>query len=87
MDVFKEWWGAFMALIGLGVWLVRLEGSSKSALREILRLEKRFEDERMRIYKQMESDRQATTASRQETSDMLREMRSDIKRLLERNRA
>lgn len=75
MDVIKEWWGAIMAMTGLGVWLVRLEGSSKTALREISRLEK-----------QMETDREATRANRQEQNDMLREMRGDIKRLLERNR-
>lgn len=75
MDVIKEWWGAIMAVTGLGVWLVRLEGSSKTALREISRLEK-----------QMERDREATRANRQEQNDMLREMRGDIKRLLERGR-
>lgn len=75
MDVIKEWWGAIMAVTGLGVWLVRLENSSKTALREVARLEK-----------QMETDREATRANRQEQNDMLREMRGDIKRLLERNR-
>ena len=75
MDVIKEWWGAIMAVTGLGVWLVRLENSSKTALREVARLEK-----------QMEADRAATQANRQEQNDMLREMRGDIKRLLERSR-
>jgi len=75
MDVIKEWWGAIMAATGLGVWLVRLENSSKTALREVARLEK-----------QMEADRTATQANRQEQNDMLREMRGDIKRLLERSR-
>jgi len=75
MDVIKEWWGAILAVTGLGVWLVRLEGSSKTALREVARLEK-----------QMEADRTATQANRQEQNDMLREMRGDIKRLLERSR-
>lgn len=75
MDIIKEWWGAIMAVTGLGVWLVRLENSSKTALREVARLEK-----------QMEADRAATQANRQEQNDMLREMRGDIKRLLERSR-
>lgn len=75
MDAIKEWWGAIMAVTGLGVWLVRLENSSKTALREVARLEK-----------QMEADRAATRANRQEQNDMLREMRGDIKRLLERSR-
>lgn len=75
MDVLKEWWGAFMAIIGLGVWLVRLEASSKTALREIERLDNLIE-----------RDRVATLEARKEQNEMLREMRSDIKRLLERNR-
>lgn len=75
MDVLKEWWGAFMAIIGLGVWLVRLEASSKTALREIERLDNLIE-----------RDRLATLEARKEQNEMLREMRSDIKRLLERNR-
>ena len=36
MDTIREWWGAIMAATGLGIWLVRLEGSSKTALRECL---------------------------------------------------
>ncbi len=75
MDVLKEWWGAFMAIIGLGVWLVRLEASSKTALREIERLDNLIE-----------RDRAATLEARKEQNEMLREMRSDIKRLLERGR-
>lgn len=35
MDSIREWWGAIMAATGLGVWLVRLEGASKTALREM----------------------------------------------------
>ena len=75
MDVIKEWWGAIMAATGLGVWLVRLEGSSKTALREVARLEKQIDD-----------DRKIAFENRKEQNDMLREMRADIKRLLERNR-
>ena len=40
MDSIREWWGAIMAAAGLGVWLIRLEGASKTALREVERLEK-----------------------------------------------
>lgn len=75
MDILKEWWGAFMAIVGLGVWLVRLEASSKTALREIERLDNLIE-----------RDRVATLEARKEQNEMLREMRSDIKRLLERGR-
>lgn len=73
MDTIRDWWGAIMAATGLGVWLVRLEGSSKTAHRELARLEK-----------QMETDRRSASENRQEQNDMLREMRADIKRILER---
>ena len=75
MDILTEWWGAIMAIVALGVWLVRLEASSKTALREIERLDNLIE-----------RDRAATLEARKEQNEMLREMRSDIKRLLERGR-
>lgn len=65
-----------MAATGLGVWLIRLEGISKTALREVERLEK-----------QLEADRKTSSETRREQNDMLREMRVDIKRLLERSSA
>ena len=74
MDSIRKWWGAIMAATGLGIWLVRLEGSSKTALREIARLEK-----------QLDADRKAISETRKEQNEMLREMRADIRRLLERS--
>lgn len=73
MELIKEWWAFLMALVGLGIWLVRLEGSTKMALREIERIDR-----------QIEKDRAATLEARREQNEMLREMRADIKRLLER---
>ena len=74
MDTIREWWGAIMAATGLGVWLIRLEGASKTALREVERLEK-----------QLDADRRSISETRREQNEMLREMRADIKRLLERS--
>ncbi|SIR08020.1 hypothetical protein SAMN05421641_1245 [Paracoccus thiocyanatus] len=74
MDTIRDWWGAIMAATGLGVWLIRLEGASKTALREVERLEK-----------QLDADRKAISETRREQNEMLREMRADIKRLLERS--
>ena len=74
MGTIREWWGAIMAATGLGVWLIRLEGISKTALREVERLEK-----------QLEADRRSSSETRREQNEMLREMRADIKRLLERS--
>lgn len=74
IDVIKQLWGPIMAGVGLIVWFARLEGLAKGNTREIIRLEKR-----------MDEDRADAKAQRGETNDMLREVRSDIKRLLERN--
>ena len=74
MDLIKEWWGEIMAATGLGVWLIRLEGATKTALREVERLEK-----------QLDADRSTSSEARREQNEMLREMRADIKRLLERS--
>lgn len=74
MDTIREWWGAIMAATGLGVWLIRLEAISKTALREVERLEK-----------QLDADRRSSSETRKEQNEMLREMRADIKRLLERS--
>ncbi|MDO5606108.1 MAG: hypothetical protein Q4G25_13200 [Paracoccus sp. (in: a-proteobacteria)] len=73
MHEIREWWALIVALVAFGVWLVRLEAVTKAALREVERLEK-----------QIDADRMAAQNSRQEQNDMLREMRADIKRLLER---
>jgi hypothetical protein len=73
MELLKEWWAFLTAVAGLGVWLVRLEGNSKTALREIDRLDR-----------QIEKDRMITLEARREQNEMLREMRADIRRLLER---
>jgi len=75
MDLIRDWWAAVTAAIALVVWLVRLEGSTKTALREIAQLEK-----------QLDADRLASAMARQETNDMLREVRGDIKRLLAQTR-
>lgn len=74
MDAIREWWGAIIAATGFGVWLVRVDSASKTALREVARLEK-----------QLEADRLAITETRKEQNEMLKEMRADIKRLLERS--
>lgn len=73
MDILKEWMAAAVAAVGFIVWLVRMEGRMNQNTREILRIEK-----------QMDQDRETAREARSETNDMLREVRSDITRLLER---
>lgn len=75
MEIIRDWWGSIMALAALGIWLIRLEATTTAALREVERLEK-----------QIDLDRHAIAEKRKEQNDMLREMRSDIKRLLERSK-
>src|SRR5690606_508700 len=60
MDSIREWWGAIMAATGLGVWLIRLEGTYRTALREVERLEK-----------QLDADRKAISETRREQNEML----------------
>ncbi|MDO5642266.1 MAG: hypothetical protein Q4G26_07770 [Paracoccus sp. (in: a-proteobacteria)] len=71
MEDLKQWWIEITSLIAVVTWLVRLEGSSKSALRDIERLERLIE-----------SDRKAALEARREQNEMLREVRTDIKRLV-----
>jgi len=73
MELIREWWAFVTALVGLGIWLLRLESSTKMALREIERIDR-----------QIEKDRADSIEARREQNEMLREMRADIKRLLER---
>ncbi len=73
MEPIKEWLAVIAASVGVVVWLVRLEASVRYALNEVANLEK-----------QIDQDRKATIENRKEQSEMLREMRADIKRILER---
>ena len=72
-DAIRDFWGVILAAIGFGVWLVRLEGKVGATVKEIERLEE-----------QMDEDRKDAKDSRRETNDVLKEVRNDIKRLLER---
>lgn len=73
-EVVREFWTIIAALVAYVVWLVRLEAKAGGNAQAILRLEK-----------QIDQDRQSANASRAETNAMLSEVRTDIKRLLERN--
>lgn len=72
MDMIREWWSVIVALLAAVVWLFRLEARGLKNEREIKRLwDQRSED--------LEQARQA----RDETNAMLKEMRADIKQLLQ----
>lgn len=74
MTDIREFWSMIVSAVAVVIWLVRLEGKVIAAGREIARLEE-----------QMDEDRKDAKDSRRETHDMLKEVRNDIKRLLERN--
>jgi hypothetical protein len=75
VDLIREWWAIIMAFLGGAVWLSRLEWRSVSNEAEIKRL-----------WTQRKEDLNNAQHSRDETSKMLTEMRSDIKTLLQRSR-
>lgn len=83
-NAIKDWWFAIMALVAVTVWLVRLEARSfantaqNTARRdELVALE-------LRLERQRKEDMSVRKADRDEMQEMLREMREDIKLLLQR---
>lgn len=75
MDSLKEYWAVLMGAFGFVSWLVRLEAMAKTNGKELLRLEK-----------QMDRDRLDAQSSRRETNDILKDMQSDIKQLIREGR-
>lgn len=73
MDFVRDWWGVVMAAVAGLVWLSRLEWRGLQNEAEIRRL-----------WAQRKEDLDAAKAAREETNDMLKEIRGDIKKLLTR---
>jgi hypothetical protein len=71
MEIFKEFWAIILAGVGLVAWSIRLESQTKANTLEI-----------SRIWKQRSEDLAAQRAAREETNEMLAEVRADIKELL-----
>lgn len=72
MDMIREWWSVILALLAAVVWLLRLEARGLQNEREIKRL-----------WDQRSEDLEQAQQARDETNAMLKEMRADIKRLLQ----
>lgn len=70
-DFIREWWSAGVALVGLIGWLIRMESRVNANSKELLRLER-----------QIDRDRVDARVARSEANDLLKEVRSDIKMLL-----
>lgn len=76
-DVIAQFWKVILAAIGAIAWLVRLEARANQNTRDLTRLE-------LRIEKQRKEDIEARKDDWGRMEKMIDEMRSDIKKLLER---
>jgi hypothetical protein len=76
-DVIAQFWKVILAAIGAIAWLVRLEARANQNTRDLTRLE-------LRIEKQRKEDLEARRDDWGRMEKMMDEMRSDIKKLLER---
>ena len=73
MDMLREWWGVAVGIVGAIAWALRVEFSTKTNAAEIRRL-----------WYQRDEDLRAHKEARDRTNEMLREVRDDIKKLIER---
>lgn len=73
MDIIKDFWALILAGVGLVAWSIRLESQTKANTLEI-----------SRIWKQRSEDLASHKQAREETNEMLAEVRADIKTLLSR---
>lgn len=73
MEHLREWWGVAVGLVGLIAWALRVEFAAKANASEIRRL-----------WYQRDEDLRAHKDARDATNAMLREVRDDIKKLIER---
>ena len=73
MDVIREWWAVILSVVGGILWLGKVHSNGSQNTRDIKRLENQRHDD-------LENARHA----RDEQTEMIREMRSDIKLLLQR---
>ncbi len=76
MELLKEWWALVVGAVATVFWLSRLEWRGLQNEAEIKRL-----------WSQRKEDLESAQNSRQETNDMLKEIRDDIKNLLKQGHA
>lgn len=73
MELIKEWWALLVGAVAIVFWLSRLEWRGLQNESEIRRL-----------WSQRKEDLAQAQHSRNETNEILREMRQDIKELLKK---
>ncbi|RVN58488.1 hypothetical protein U8C32_02585 [Sinorhizobium medicae] len=71
MDIIRDWWAQILTGVAILAWALRIEHQTKANWIEI-----------DRIWKQRAEDLAAHRAAREETNEMLAEVRADIKELL-----
>lgn len=76
MNFLHEAWTYVLAGISAVVWMVRLEGRANTNTRDLARLEQRLAEQRVEDMANRQRDRD-------EMKNELREMRSDIKEILQ----
>ena len=70
-DTILKFWPIFLGFVGFLVWLIRLEARSVENTKEIKRL-----------WNQRREDLEASKQAREDTNQMLKEIRDDIKALI-----
>ncbi|MBL3563382.1 hypothetical protein [Rhodovulum sulfidophilum] len=84
----RDWWAVMLSLLGLAVWSVRLEARARTntaALdRETARLAEEIRALEARWQRKRAEDLAARQRDREETNALLRELRADIKTVLQR---
>ena len=70
-DTILKFWPIFLGFVGFLVWLIRLEARSVENTKEIKRL-----------WNQRKEDLDASKQAREDTNQMLKEIRDDIKALI-----
>jgi len=75
MELLREWWGLVAGMVAALFWLSRLEWRGLQNETEIKRL-----------WTQRKEDLASAQRARDETNDILREMRHDIKQLLQQGK-
>ena len=88
MDILKEFWAIIMAAVAYVAWLVRLESKANTNTKEMEKLEKRLERQRIEDLERHRADRaedlEYNRTHREDVKATLKSIQEDIKLLLQR---
>jgi hypothetical protein len=86
VDILQAAWPQVLAVIALGIWLLRGEANTKANSSEIRRLWLQRREDKANADRQRHEDLVAAASARDTTNALLDEVRKDIKTLLQRDR-